>query len=245
MGRKFELDDDTVLVVHDDGRVRRASLPKGIDPEHFRNVLAAVDVLYRREGVFPTVDGVFKLWNKTPKKTISTIFATSEFKHAIALRGISMDENPGLTEEQSMALLLLSDPTDRRTTSTKLKQIGVSMAKYHAWMRQPLFSTLLRERSEQNLGDAVPVALNRLVGNAEAGDQRAVEKLLEVTGRHNPQNLELQNARTVITSLVEIILKRVLDPDVRKGILNDLNAIGIEGPSATIMEITEGSTERP
>lgn len=239
MARKFDLDGDSVLVVHDDGRVRRASLPKGIDPEQFRNVLAATDVLYRRDGVFPTVEEVHTFWTRTPKKTISLIFATSEFKHAIELRGISMDENPGLTEEQSMALLLLSDPTDRRMTSTKLKQVGISMAKYHAWMRQPLFSTLLRERSEQNLGDAIPTALNRLVGNAEAGDQRAIEKLLEVTGRHNPQASELQNARQVILTLVEIILKRVLDPEVRREILSDLNSMGVVDASATMLEIEE------
>lgn len=224
VARNFDLDEGVLLVVHEDGRVRQSPLPVGVDPHTFRNALAACDVLYRREGVFPTVDEVFKSWPAIPKKTYSKLFGMSEFKQALALRGIDMEPSLGLTEEQSMAILLLSDPTDRRTTSTKLKQLGISMPKYQAWMRQPLFSQTLRQRSEQNLGDAIPVALNRLVGNAEAGDQRAIEKLLEVTGRYNPAQVELQNARMVVLRLVEIILARVTDQQMRNDIMNDLTA---------------------
>lgn len=222
MSRAFDLDDDSVLVVHEDGRVRKSPLPDGIDPNTFRNALAAVDVLYRREGVFPTIDEVYKSWPKITRKTYSKIFVTSEFEQALELRGITKHPNLGLSEEQSMAILLLSDPTDRRTTSTKLKQLGISMPKYQAWMRQPLFSQTLRQRSEQNLGDSIPVALNRLIGNAEAGDQRAIEKLLEVSGRYNPAQVELANARQVVLRLVEIVLSRVTDQDIRNQIMADL-----------------------
>lgn len=234
MGRNFELDDDTVLVVHEDGRVRQSPLPVGVDPHVFRNALAAVDVLYRREGVFPNVKEVHELWPEISQKTYSKIFAMSEFKQALELRGIAMQPSLGLTDEQNMAILLLSDPTDRRQTNTKLRQLGISMPKYQAWMRQPLFSQTLRQRAEQNLGDAIPVALNRLVGNAEAGDQRAVEKLLEVTGRYNPQQIELQNARMVILRIVEIVLSRVTDQAVRNEILQDL--------TSTMSDVTDPGT---
>lgn len=222
--RRFDLDQDgeNVLVVHDDGRVKATPVPAGIDGFTFRNALAACDTLYRREGVFPTVKEVYESWPKITKRTYEKIFATPEFKQALEARGIHMEEYPGLTEEQAMAVLLLSDPTDRRTTTAKLRQLGISQPKYHAWMRQPLFSRTLRERSEQNLGDAIPTALNRLVGNVEAGDQRAIEKLLEVTGRYNPQQTEMNNAREVILRLVEIILKHVQDPDTKKAIMQDL-----------------------
>lgn len=224
--RHFELDEesDEVLVVHDDGRVRRSPLPVGVDPSTFRNALAAVDGLYRRNGIFPNVDEVYKSWDRIPKKTYGRLYAMPEFKTALENRGISMESNMGLTEEQWMAILLLSDPTDRRVTSTKLKQLGVSMPKYQAWMRNPLFSGTLKERSEQNLGDAIPVALNRLIGNAESGDQRAIEKVLEISGRYHPHNVELQNARQVILAVVEIVLKHVEDRSVRQSIMEDITA---------------------
>lgn len=227
MARSFELSDDSVMVVHDDGRVRPSPLPEGVDPVVFRDALATVDMLYRREGVFPSVEEAFKLWPKITKKTYSRIYATSEFRDALSLRGISMDKDAGLSPEQSMALLLLSDPTDRRTTATKLRQLGISMPKYQAWMRQPLFAQSLRSRSEQNLGDSIPTALNRLAGNVEAGDQRAIEKLLEITGRYNPASAELANARQVILTLIEIILKHVQDTDTKRAIMTELKDTGI------------------
>ena len=227
MARSFELSGDTVMVVHDDGRVRPSPLPDGVEPMTVRDILATVDILYRREGVFPTVEEAHKLWSKIPKKTYSLVFALPEFRDALSLRGIRMADDSGLSPEQSMALLLLSDPTDRRTTATKLKQLGISMARYQAWMRQPLFAQTLRTRSEQNLGDAIPIALNRLVGNVESGDQRAIEKLLEVTGRYNPASAELANARQVILTLIEIILKHVQDTETKRAIMSELKDTGI------------------
>lgn len=233
-GRAFELDDGEIVVIADDGRVRRSPVPSGIDPDVFRNILAATDILYGREGSVPTVEEVHKLWPRNQKKTISKIFATSEFKQALALRGIELDPENGLTQEQAMAITLLSDPTDTRMTTTKLRQLGISQQKYHNWMRQPLFSQLLRERSEHNLGDAIPVALNRLVGNAEKGDQRAIEKLLEITGRYNPAQIEVGNARQVVLVMVEAVLRHVKDKEARAAILGEVQ------DAMQTMAITQG-----
>ena len=234
-GPAFEVEDgELFVVIPDDGRVQRSPLPKGIDPAVFRNILAATDILYGQQGVMPTVEEVYKLWPKHQRRTISKIFATSEFKQALALRGIEMEEGHGLTQEQMMAITLLSDPTDTRMTTTKLRQLGISQQRYHNWMRQPLFSQLLRERSEHNLGDAIPVALNRLVGNAEKGDQRAIEKLLEVSGRYNPAQIEVTNARQVVLVMVEAVLRHVKDPDARAAILGEVQ------DSMQTMAITQG-----
>ena len=63
----------------------------------------------------------------------------------------------------------------------------------------------MNEQAEHNLGDSVQMALNKLVANAEAGDQRAIEKILEISGRWNPQQQEVQNARTVVMTMMEIL----------------------------------------
>lgn len=223
MSQRFELSEGKVLVIMDDGRVKPSNIPEGVDPTTFRDALAVVDMLYRKEGVFPSVKDCHKRWDKISEKTYSKIYATHEFEIALANRGISMSPNKGLTPEQGTALLLLSNPVDRRTTAVKLKELGISMPKYQAWMRNPLFAETLRQRAEQNLGDSVAVALNRLVGNAEAGDQRAIEKLLEVTGRYNPANAELANARQLILTLINIIVRRVEDPSVKKAIMDDIS----------------------
>lgn len=207
--------------MHADGRVQRSPIPSGFSRETFRNILAAVDVLFRRAGHFPTVDEVYASWPKIPKKTYSAAYATSEFKQALELRGISMSENPGLSAEQGLAILHLSN-FDGRTRKAKLQDLGISTAKFQAWMRQPLFAETYRERAEQNLGDAVPTALNQLVANVEKGDQRAIEKLLEVTGRYNPDQIEVQNAQQVVLIMVESVLKHVSSKEEKAAILADV-----------------------
>lgn len=221
MGSSFETDGGEVVVIHTDGRVRRSPIPDGFDRETFRNILAAVDVLFRRNGVFPTVEETYKSWPKIAKKTYSRAFATSEFKQALELRGISTEPMPGLSPEQAHAVLLLSLP-DGKTLQSKLKQLGISHAKYTAWMRQPLFAETLRNRAEQNLGDSVSIALNRLVDNADRGDQRAIEKVLEISGRYNPNQIEQQNAKQVVLIMVEAVLKHVSSPDEKKAILAEV-----------------------
>ena len=220
-GPAFETDGGELVVIHSDGRVQRSPIPSGFNRDTFRNILAAVDTLYRREGHFPTVDEVHASWPRINKKTYSAAFATSEFKRALELRGISTSENPGLSPEQSLAILLLSN-FDGRTRQAKLKDLGISVSKFQAWMRQPLFAETYRQRSEQNLGDAIPTALNQLVANVEKGDQRAIEKLLEVSGRYNPAQIEVQNAQQVVLIMVEAVLKHVSNKDEKAAILSEV-----------------------
>lgn len=221
MSVAFETDGNEIVTVHTDGRVQRSPVPDGVRRDVFRNVLAAVDTLYRREGKFPDVEEVFKSWPSIPKKTYSLVYATSEFKQALEHRGIATPENSGLTAEQSMAILTLSNP-DGKTLRAKLTGMGISWPKYHAWMRQPLFAETLRQRSEQTLGDAIPVALNQLVANADKGDQRAIEKVLEITGRYNPAMVDVANARQVVLIMVEAVLKHVSSKEERDAILGEV-----------------------
>lgn len=199
------------LVIQADGRVLRSPVPDDFSPAMFRHVVAAIDHLYRKNGVIPTPAEVARAWDGFQVKAVQKAFATEELKAALRIRGVEMDAKAGLTDEQLYALTILQDPTDRRTTSAKLKEVGISMAKYQAWMRNPVFSGYLNTQAEHNIGDAVQMALNRLVGNAEAGDQRAIEKLLEISGRWNPQQQELQNARTVVLTFMEVIQSEIED----------------------------------
>jgi hypothetical protein len=208
-----------VGVLNPDGRVQRQRVPEGVSPATFRNVLSAVDVYWNSEGRMPTPHEARKVWPNLSLKTYQAVFSTPEFREGLERRGITMDAAQGLTELQMAALTLLSNPTDVRTTSAKLKDLGVPPTQYRAWMRNPLFATKLRERSEHNLGDAIPTAINRLIGNVESGDPRSIEFLLKMSGRYDPAAVEVENARVVVLTLVEAILSEVKDPDVRERIL--------------------------
>lgn len=212
MTRAIETKGRELLIATDNGVVR-SPVPDEFSPAMFRHIVGGVDLLYRRNGVVPDQNTLMASWEGFDKKTIGKAYASPEFKEALSKRGIEIDPKQGLTSEQLYALTILQDPTDRRTTKTKLEAVGISIGKYRAWMRNPLFSSAMNSQAEQNMGDAVQMALNKLVANAEAGDNRAIEKVLEISGRWNPQQQEVQNARTVVLTFMEVIQSEITDKE--------------------------------
>lgn len=199
------------LVIRTDGRVERSPVPEGQDPEMFRHIVAGIDLVYRRTGAVPSIDQLLEEWGGFSEKAVKAAYAAPELAKALEIRGIRLSPKAGLSQEQLYALAILQDFTDRRSTKAKLEQVGISLSKYRAWMRDPSFARAMSEQAEQNLGDATQMALNKLVANAESGDQRAIEKILEITGRYNPQQQEIQNARTVVLTMMEVIQEELGD----------------------------------
>lgn len=234
--REIEVENRELRIVSD-GRVRHSPVPEGFQPEMFRHIVAAVDLLYSRNGVIPTVKEVADSWAKFDRAVVARAMGTAEIKQALSLRGVEWDSKQGLTSEQMMALKILQNPADGRSTQAKLATVGISMARYRAWMRNPLFKQLMSEQAELNLGDAEQMALNRIISNAEAGDQKAAEKILEMTGRWNPQAQEVQNAKQVVLTVIEAVQKHVTDKDVLRSIMSE-----IEG-KIQVMTITAGMKE--
>lgn len=217
-------DDGGGIVVRDATKLNVVPTPQGFNDITFRNAVAAANTLYLRNGKVPTVNEMHALWPRIPVKTFAALALTEEFRQALDYRGIQWNETTGLSYEQNMALLKLSDPTDRRMTGAKLKELGVPYARYQAWMRDAMFSQALRSMSENNLKDAIPVALNKLVANAESGDQRAIEKVLEVTGRYNPAAQQVEDAKVVVRRIIEAVIRHVQDPDIRRAIMSDIES---------------------
>ena len=216
--------DGGIRVRKTDGAFQRVETPSGFTDFVFRNAVAAFDAAYRFHGRLPSVDDVHKFWPRIPIRTYSSIFLTEEFKQAINVRGIDWEPDNGLSMEMNMALLALLDPTDRRSTGVKLKELNIPYSRYQNWMRNPLFRESFSRRTEENLKGATAVALNKLIGNMESGDQRAIEKVLEITGRWNPAQQQLEDAKTVVLKIVESVIKNVSDPKVRKAIMDDVQA---------------------
>lgn len=203
--RPFQVDGAEIAVLNPDGRVLRQNVPEGVSPATFRHVLAAVDVWWGSHGTFPTPEQARTLYRKMSLSTYKQVFATEEFRAALEKRGINADPEAGLTPQQATAITLLTNPEDRRTVASKLRDIGVPYATFQNWMRDPLFSRLYKDRMENLLGDIVPSAIMAVAANVEAGDQRAAEFALKMTGRYDPAAIEANNARTVVLRLLELI----------------------------------------
>lgn len=197
--------------------------PDGFTDTQFRNAVAATYTHYRQTGKLPTVTDLVKINGSITAKTYSSLLLTDEFKAALSYRGIEWDEEAGLSLEQQSVLLMLQDFTDRRSLGVKLKELGVPMARYQAWLRHPLFRKAVNDNAEMALQEAVAPAITALAGKAAAGEDRAIEKVLEISGRWNPNTQSVEDARTVVMALVEAIIKHVKDPEVKRAIMSEVS----------------------
>jgi hypothetical protein len=222
LAEEFVVGDGTVAVADREGVFRPIPTPDGFTDLMFRNIVSAADVAYRLNGKLPDVADIQAVFPKAPQKTIAALLITDEFSQAMTYRGIDWTEDAGLTMEQAMALLKLTDPTDRRMTNVKLKELGIPMPRFQAWMKNPLFANHYQQRSEAVFREAVPMVMTKIVGAAEAGDLRAMEKVLEITGRWNPAQQQIEDVRILVRRVIEAIIKNVPDAATRRAILNDI-----------------------
>lgn len=208
-------------------KISRVETPKGFTDLMFRNVVAAADTAYRLNGKLPDVDDIQFVYKSVPKKTIAAILMTDEFKEALAYRGVEWSDDSGLSMEQQMAITKLSDYTDRRSQAVQLREMGIPFTRYQAWMQQPLFAQVMNKRIEDSVRSANSMVLNRLMGNADASDPRALELLLKITGRWNPDAASLEDAKTVVLSVIEAVMIEEKDPAIRDRILSRIRSAAV------------------
>lgn len=202
---------------------RPVDTPVGYTDTEFRNAVAGTYTFYRQHGKLPSASDLNKLHPSVATKVYSGLMLSDEFKQALAYRGIEWTEEAGLSLEQQSVILMLQDFTDRRSLGVKLKEIGVPMARYQAWLKHPTFREAVNNNAEMALQEAVAPALTALAGKAAAGEDRAIEKVLEISGRWNPNQQSVEDARQVVMSLVEAIIKHVKDEDVKKAIMSEVS----------------------
>ena len=223
MTENFLVANDSIMVRDPKKGFQVVKTPDGITDEQFRNAVAAAYTFYRQTGKLPTTTDLTKVHNSITSKTYSRLMLTDEFKQALRYRGVEWDEDAGLTLEQQSVLIKLQDFTDRRSIGVKLKELGVPMARYQAWLKQPLFRKAHNDAAEAVIQEAVAPALLALSGKAAAGEDRAIEKLLEISGRWNPNAMAAEDAKVVVMTLLEAIIKHVKDPEVKKAIMSEVS----------------------
>lgn len=228
MTDNFELVESGIRVRNTKGhKINRVSTPRGFTDLMFRNVVAAADTAYRLNGKLPDVNDISTIYRGAKPKVIAAILMTDEFREALSYRGVEWEIDSGLSMEQQMAITKLTDYTDRRSTSVQLKELGIPFARYQAWQKQPLFAQVMNKAVEDNVRNSNSMVLSRLMGNAEASDPRALELMLKITGRWNPDAQSVEDARAVVLAMVEAVMIEVKDPKDREAVLSRMRATAV------------------
>lgn len=198
--------------------------PEGVTDTVFRNVIGAVYTHFRRTAKVPSIADLGKAYPNLPKQQIALAYQSDSFLEALDRRGIAYGTNRGFTTEQQMVLLKFADPTDRRSIGGKLKDMGVPRAKYQAWLKDAAFAEAINAAAESVLTEAVAPTLVQIAAKAEAGEDVAMKLLLEMTGRWNPNAQSLEDARVVVMTVLESVMKHA-SPEVREQILADVSLV--------------------
>jgi hypothetical protein len=142
-----------------------------------------------------------------------------------------------LTPQQAWALQIMTDPTDRRSTSQKLKHIGITYSTWRNWLREPFFSDLVKTTAEQLLGDSLANVHTRLVSKAEAGDVAAMKLYYEVSGRHDPNRQQMLDFTKVLGLILEALQRHIPDPQVLARVALDIDKIVAGKPLSEIANL--------
>lgn len=203
----------------------RIDLPEGIGYNTYLGVIAGASAAYATKRRVPSVEEIAAHCNNRPK-TISRVISTPEFKALMKARGYSFEKGVKLTPEQYFAVSILTNPTNRKSMSEKLRSAGVTYAQYRAWLKQPHFREYLERISEDMLGEHIADVHTMVVNKAlNNGDLTAAKMVYELTGRYDPNKQQITDLQGVIGLLLEVITRYVTDTSALQAIHRDIEAV--------------------
>lgn len=201
-----------------------------------RGMVSWIEVAYHQnKGVFPSFETFKSSWPTSfaTQKMLSDFLSKPAVRQALLNRGIDTRPTKDLSEQQAAAILLVANLSDRRNLKTKLNSLGITLAQWNAWKKQPNFRGFLHSQLTDDFESSLDRALSGLLSAVDSGNPRAIELYLEMTGRQ-PTEAE-RNYRVAITRIVESITRHVRDPNTIRLLKEDFDRIeqGID-PNHTI-----------
>jgi len=157
-------------------------------------------------GLWPTDPA--ELWRADYRPSVTAIQqyqSTPEYRSGMAERGVEVDSHVSeLTQEQLACISVITDYTDRRGITSKLKALGINSSKYRGWLKQKPFNDAIRAIAGRGLDEAIPLAEVAIAEKAANGDLNAIKFLMEVTGRYNPAQQQAIDAQELIAIMVDV-----------------------------------------
>lgn len=179
-------------------------------------------------------------------QTVKNYWKNADFRAALNARGVTFaneaDSGKALTYAQLQVANMLMNIMDKRSLREKLQAAnlpGVTPAQVGAWMRQPAFQEHLRRRAQVLFDDADVSANLALVKAIDAGDLKAIQLFMEMTGRYTPRSTVDVNIHAVLARVVEIVSIHVRDPAILEAIAHDME--NLELGSTPVIPVSSSS----
>lgn len=137
--------------------------------------------------------------------------------------GLPIKQNiGGLTAMQITVANTLLNPSDRRSETKKLADLGVSANKYQAWRRDSKFLGYMHSRAEAIFGDSMDEVILSTVDSAKRGDVSAQKLYFGMTGRYNEKSNDAINVTDLALKFIEACQKHIKDPEIITRIASEI-----------------------
>ena len=192
-----------------------------------RSIISWIETTYHESKVFPSAQTFKQAWpHSFATQTMVRDFLDKPLvKQALHNRGLNPNSSSTkeLTQQQAASILLVANLSDRRSLSTKLKSLNVSLTQWNAWKKQASFRNFLYAQLTDDFESSLDRALSGLLKAVDGGNPRAIELYLEMTGRQ-PTEAE-RNYRLAVSRIIESITRHVKDPHVINSLREDFDKI--------------------
>jgi hypothetical protein len=156
-------------------------------------------------GVQPNVDTIArKLQGRWSRKSLNELLATEKWEGAMERRGIAWTDAEVLTPLQQSFLQFYFDTSTPATHQMKLRQANVTGPMFQGWMRQPVFAREMERLRQVVLKDGFALATQRLVELADAGDLKAIDRVMAFNG-DDFRTLTGEDVSAILLAVYEIL----------------------------------------
>lgn len=193
-------------------------------------MLSFIEQIYWETGRVPTqamvVSGLDPISSVATQKRVAAAYGKPRFQSALQKRGLEFkNDSKLLTPEQLLLVNMLLNVEDKKSLRQKLEMLGVKMAQYQAWLRDPAFHQYLTMRTEQLFENTDHDAYRSLIRAVMGGDVTAMKLFFEMRGIYNPR-LDINiNVESIVYRLVEIVGKHIKDPNILTAIADDVETL--------------------
>ena len=187
------------------------------------------------EGLAVSPERIVEEWDATLVRPPSIEFVTDyvktqEFKNKLGSVGATYEKDR-LTSTQEALITTLTYP-DGKSLAMKLKKHKIPWVTFQGWLRNPKFLSHLKLTAEQALSASEAFSLIQLVQQASAGSNKAIDTVLAMTGRWDPNNRKQVDAQKMIGIILQVLDEEIKDPELKTRIGSRLSLLSSQAESA-------------
>ncbi len=156
------------------------------EQQFFDAVLQAAELAYR-QGLPIDGETIRRQNEQLLPHQVEQLLGTTKFERALADRGMTLVAPAGISGEQANFLRLFFDPTIKADNAKRLKIAGITQSKLDGWLRQEGFAKRYAEIAHELLGQAMPIARQRVAMLIDKGDLAGIKFGMELTGEYDPR----------------------------------------------------------